>query len=288
MNNAVHIFLFAVILSCHLDLYADEKVVINHTNWDPSKFDVKILDEVRTKKIIYLHRSIGSNIVTGLMRLEKEEPERYELYISHAPMNPRFMRKPGLGHDMFLKLMANNPDKRSYYDTAAFDSTMRSQNADGKEWGHVVDIAYFNVGWSGIRRHIDVNDFFRLYVSTLEALITDYPSCKFIYFTCPIKGVVNKEWQKLDNIACHTFNEKLRDYVEQFGGYLFDIADIQSHTESGALVTFHHNAIAYPQLWFDPENSMLHGWSSDGGHLNERGERRVALAMWSLWVKVIS
>lgn len=273
------------------NLYAIEKVIINHTNWDPSTIDIATLDLVRTKKIIFIHVSVGSNIAGGLRNLKDENPERYNLNINHAPVDPNKLDYPAFGHEHFKKLPGYTvgTDDKTTPKINAFDSLMRSQDGNGIEWGKAVDIAYFKFCWVDIRRYdyINPDSIFNDYISCLEALIKDYPSCKFVHFTCPIKGDLNNDNDKLDNIKRHQYNELIRAYVDSAGGYLFDIADIEAHDDKDVYQCFDFHGQTYPKMWYVPEDSENDGWSNDGGHLNTKGKERMALATWKLWALIM-
>lgn len=269
-----------------------EKVVINHLNWDPSEFPQEILDGVRTKKIIFIHVSVGSNIVEGLNSLRKTNPTRYDLTINHAPVNPDRLDSPAFGHEHFTSLpsyIAGTTDKTTPK-TMTFDSLMRSPDGNGVHWGDAVDIAYYKYCWVDIRRYeyIDPTQIFTKYITKINELSNDYSNCVFVHFTCPIKGNMDDDFEKLDNIKRHQYNDLLRAHVDTAGGYLFDIADIEAHDKNDVLQTFSWDGNLYPKMWYVPQDPDNDGWSSDGGHLNRAGKERIALAMWRLWATIQS
>lgn len=282
------LYVFSVNLS---NSYLKEKVVINHLNWNPSTIQKELLDKVRMLKIIHFHRSGGSNIASGLRYLRDTQPVRYHIRLSHAPIKPNNMENPGFGHEYVTKIKDYPKDdpwkNRVYNDIDAFFKQMNSVDDQGNPWGNIVDIAEFNIGWSGLRRHVDIDHFFDYYISRMESLIIKYPKCKFVHYTCNLKIDEKDEVKKLDNIARHLFNEKLRLYIEKHGGYLFDLADLQSHDENGVMQTFEYKNSKYPKLWFNPKNPDNPGWGDNTSHLNRKGQIYMALAKWSLWAAMI-
>jgi len=273
------------------NIFAVDKVIVNHTNWDPSDIDIATLDIVRNKKIIFIHVSVGSNIAGGLRNLRDENPTRYDLTINHAPVNPDRLNYPAFGHEHFKYLDGYNAgtDDKTTPKTKAFDNLMRSHDGNGMEWGKVLDIAYFKFCWVDIRRYDYVNaeNIFDYYISTLKELINDYPICTFVHFTCPIKGDMSSDNEKRDNIKRHQYNELIRAYVDTAGGFLFDIADIEAYDNNNVYQSFEFQGKTYPKMWYVPENSQNDGWSDDGGHLNAQGKERMALAMWKLWATTV-
>lgn len=271
---------------------AIEKVVIDHCNWDPSGIDIAILDRIRTLKIIHLERSIGANIAAGLRHLRDANPVRYALNMTHAPIDPNIMGQPGYGYNFISKVAGYTRPRPvdPFLDTFFFDQKMRSADDAGREWGKAVAIAEFNVGWSGITSHTNVDSFLVYYTTTIESLIAAYPKCKFVFYTCCLKTPKDctTEKNKLDQIARHEFNERLRAYIDRKGGYLFDIADLQAHDVDGVMQTFHFKGVACPVLWHVPENEEHDGWSDATSHLNARGRERMALAKWKLWAAIIN
>jgi hypothetical protein len=283
--------ILAVLTMMIADTGAAEKIVINHRNWDPSGSDVKILDRIRTLKIIHLERSIGANIASGLRRLRDDDPTRYYLNMTHAPIDPNSMDLPGYGYNFISKVQGYEKPRPvdAFKDTYYFSQKIRSADEYGEDWGNILNIVEFNVGWTGIKRHTNVDSFFVYYTTKIESLAIEYPNCKFIFYTCCIKTRkdCDTENSKMDQIARHEFNKKLRAYVDRNGGYLFDIADLQAHDEKGILQTFEYNGADSPVLWHVPENEKCDGWGDSTSHLNAKGQERMALAKWRLWAAII-
>ena len=93
-----------------------------------------------------------------------------------------------------------------------------------------------------------------------------YPGVKFVWWTMPIKT----EGDKIRD----EYNRLVRDYTRANNKRLFDIADIESHDPTGTAITNNN----YP--------AQFEGYSSDGGHLNEEGSQRVALAWWQMMARL--
>jgi hypothetical protein len=109
-------------------------------------------------------------------------------------------------------------------------------------------------------------EFFR-YRDSLLYLESRYPNKVIIWWTIPIQTSGNTNRQ--------TFNDSVRIYAAAHGKFLFDIADIESH-----------NAAGEKRLDGSNRELMWAEWTSDGGHLNSDGARRVATAMWWLMARI--
>jgi hypothetical protein len=97
-----------------------------------------------------------------------------------------------------------------------------------------------------------------------------HPGTILVWWTIPI--IASDDSQAGCNQELEWFNDQVRAYVNQQGGVLFDVADIESHDLSG-------NPVSQ-----DGYEAMYSGYSIDGAHLNETGRQQVARALWHLLV----
>jgi len=111
------------------------------------------------------------------------------------------------------------------------------------------------------------DDVWHAYRDTMADLQQDYPDTVFVWWTAPLTTQSDNQ----GNAEKAIYNALVRDYVTQNGGFLFDVADIQSHDPSG-------NPVTGPTGY----EAMYDAYSSDGAHLNETGRQRVARALWWL------
>jgi hypothetical protein len=275
LNKLIQII---TVFSFVLSLHAAEKVIINHINWDSSQLDSSLLDEVRLKKIMFGHQSVGADITNGLSALSSNNPSRYYINII---TNPSCLDQPSFGE------WYNGTNGDPQGKIVAFCSKMRAKDTNENIWAEAVDFAYFKFCYVDFNSSsLDINALFNQYMDSLQALISDFPNTKFVYVTAPLYRAKN-EGEMAANKRRHDFNELLRSYVNIEGGYLYDLADLESHDENGVLQTFQYQESDYPMTWYvesDPHND---GWSYDGGHLNAGGREHMALAKWSLWAVII-
>lgn len=106
----------------------------------------------------------------------------------------------------------------------------------------------------------------------LEALLERHPDTEMIWSTLALARIIGGE-------DSDSFNRQLRDYVRANGGYLLDIADIESHTPDGAPCLEGGDA-GFPVL------CQEYTEESRGGHLNALGSQRIARALWVLMARI--
>ena len=105
------------------------------------------------------------------------------------------------------------------------------------------------------------------YINEMNTMEATYSTKTFVWWTMPIETSGNTNRQ--------LFNNSIRAYTSTNGKVLFDIADIESHNAAGE------------KLVDGSGRELQQGvWSSDGGHLNDVGSRRVASAWWWLMARV--
>ncbi len=116
--------------------------------------------------------------------------------------------------------------------------------------------------------YIDQDVDFASYRDSMLGLAERHPSHHFVWWTIPIMTADSSNPLRAE------FNQAVRDYCAEHDLPLFDIADIESHTVSGAAVTD------------DGVEAMDTEQSSDGGHLNQLGAARAAAAQWVLMAEL--
>jgi len=269
-----HIWMAMVILLIPAKIFSDVKVLINHSNWNPALIAIEKLDKVRMMKIMFGHQSVGTNIVDGLTALSDSNSARYGLNIQFKPSN---LTSPAFGH------WKNGENQDPHGKINAFDTKMRSQTSSNDVWAEILDIAYFKFCYVDLNlSSINTDSLYDDYIRTMTQLIGDYPECKFVHVTIPLSALIYSS-DKERNKRRHEFNEKIRSFAYATQGFLFDLADIESHDESGIQQSFEFEGSVYPMMWYDSSDPYNNGWSYDGGHLNNKGKEHIALANWSLW-----
>ncbi len=169
----------------------------------------------------------------------------------------------------------------------AFDAKIRSLDSDGKAFGESANIAFFKFCYVDFY-HIDpdLTILFNHYVAVMEKLMADFPNCKFVHVTVPLFALIYNGEDEI-NIRRHTYNELLRAYIKEKGGFLFDLADLEAHDDNGVMQTFEYKGSTYPVIWYDASNKHNNGWTYDGGHLNTKGAEYMALALWRFLAAIV-
>lgn len=281
MKKTVFQILFSGLIIVYLPFtsFADKTVIINHENWNPSNVDQTLFDAVRTKKILFGHASIGGQIVEGLRTLSSQNPSKFAMIFKE---DPSALESPTLAFPYI------GPNGNPFDKITRFENKIESTDANGDIWGNVLDFAYFKFCYVDIGTNSDIKKIFNGYINSIKNLKTKYQTCQFIYFTVPLEGKLNYEYDMIQNKNRHQLNEMIRNYVKQNGGYLYDLADLEAYDDSGIYQTFEYEGKTYPKAWFEPNNFINDGWTSDdGAHLNSKGKEHLALAMWKLWVSLI-
>lgn len=254
-------------------------VIIDHTTVDASAIPVAFLDTARAFDVIFQHRSIGTDIMDGLTALTNQDPSRYDINIVGSSY--WWFDETG-GHD------GTNPEP-SWFAThngianweggtsgladtkiTAFNELIRSG------YGDIADVALmkfcFTEIWSGTGQET-----WDLYRPMMEGLMRDYPDVTFIWATMPLAYTQNQNDQQDYGRPAYDFNNLLRAYIAEHGGYLYDIADMETYSQNG---TPRFDSMGYPALSLD--------WavSASDPHLNAAGRARGANAWWTLMSRI--
>lgn len=218
-----------------------------------------------TKKLYFGHQSVGNNILDGVRKIMAEN-RRIKLNIVETDDPGKFDRAIW-AHS----LIGENGDPASKL--KAFKANIQ------KGIGNKADIVFFKFCFWDIRSHTDINKVFNDYKTTLDKMKKEFPHLKFIHFTVPLieypDGWVVRARRMLgmpvgfdeDNIKRNELNKLI---LENYSGKepVVDIALLESTLPDGKRVFFLKGGRSYPYL--------ASVYTSDGGHLNEEGRRRVA------------
>ena len=217
------------------------------------------------KRIYFGHQSVGYNILDGMRDIMKENPQ-IRLKIVETS-NPEDFKAPIFAHSRVGK----NEDPKSKCDSFA--------DFIEKGLGNKTDFAFFKFCFVDITAGTNVEKVFNDYKSTMSGLKRKYPQVVFIHFTSPlmtvqtgikalIKNIIGRSIDGYDeNINRNQFNEMIKKEYEGKDA-IFDLAQIESTFPDGTRATFKINGKAYLKLVSD--------YTNDGGHLNDKGRKKVA------------
>jgi hypothetical protein len=219
-------------------------------------------------RIFFAHQSVGGNIIDGVTRIEKEtsRPGVHVVDLKSEPNGtdgtPAFFAHARLG---------TNGDPRGK--TAAFVAALEGG------LGTRLDVAFQKYCFVDIDKSTDVAALFANYQRAMARLHHEFPSLTLVHVTTPLMRVqggpraIVKKWLGRapdyyeDNIARGRFNELMR---REYAGRepLFDLAALEASRPGGA-----PEAI---QFGDSKVYSLRPEYTTDGGHLNEGAQRRVA------------
>lgn len=208
------------------------------------------LQRVRATRVLFGHQSVGWNIVEGIGAVYSSRGLAGPRFVVGAPPASRsgFFAHDGIG--------SNGAPATKIRDFAA---RLRA-GAAAK-----VDVAFMKLCYVDITAGTDVKAVFSQYSRTVKSLRTSFPRLVILHLTVPLTT-----GSPSDNAARGRYNALLR---QAYGasGRLVDIAAVESLSPTGARVTVAYRGARY--------QAMYAGYTSDGGHLNAVGSRRVAAAL---------
>lgn len=221
---------------------------------------------VRQGRIYFSHHSVGQNILAGVQRLDVGVAGG-RLRVA-SPAEGAALQGPVLAHGGG----GRNGAPKSKID--AFAATIRG------EAGLKPDLAFMKLCYVDFDPQTDVDDLFSHYRRTLEALRLEHPEIRFGHVTTPLmrrpadlksslRRLAGLEvWEDAANARRNEFNRRL---VETFASDpIFDLARVEATAPDGSAVGFEHDGRSVM--------SLFPGYTDDGGHLNESGQRTAGAA----------
>lgn len=219
---------------------------------------------LNTKRVVFGHQSVGWNILNGLERLANQQGVKINLQEQRtAP------ELPGISHFAIGK---NGDPLSKINDFAAAIDAGAAQGAD---------MALMKLCYVDFNANTDAIQVANSYISSLDDLAQKHPDTQFVAVTTPLRTTQTglKTWIKqlmgrqpsgyLDNAKRGQFNKRLREHYAE-AGRLFDLAAIEAES-NGKLCRIYVD--------FQVVEALCPDLSSDGGHLNERGQEVVATAL---------
>lgn len=216
------------------------------------------------KKIWFGHQSVGNYIMhgpnnddaAGMAKLFSDNPS-YGMTVLHDPADIDDIPDGTFG-DTHIGSNGNFGSKLTAFNTAV-RTTFNGQ----------LDIAILKPCWvdfdnyATIKTTSDADTFWTTYKSTMDSLISDFPSCIFVPCTVPVTPNNSDGYNSLKEY----FSDKIRS---EYASTMFDVADWESRNESGTLELYG----GYREL-----NAA---WDlGDGGHPNTAGSNMLALKLYT-------
>jgi hypothetical protein len=225
------------------------------------------LRTVARARIYFGHMSVGFNMVDGLRQLAAEEGidaiHLVELDEEPAPSDTFFAHSQ----------VGKNKDPRSKIGEFA--------ERIGGGLPAEPDIAFMKFCFVDFAPDTDTSDLFSYYRSTMSRLSEEHPQVRFLHTTVPlvtrklrIKDRVRlllrmPVWVDDANVKRHVFNRLVRETYDR--DLIIDVAREESTRSDGTRQQYTKNGRTY--------YSLVPAYTTDGGHLNDVGKRKVAAEM---------
>jgi len=263
------LFIIAITL---ITCQEEAQMTFNENDLSQLNISQKKLDQLKSKRILLGHQSVGNNILDGIKKL-MECNAGLHLTIQEVNSSDVF-DQPLFGHFF----VGRNTDPKSKCDS--FKKMMDS--GIGKN----VDIAFFKLCFVDIQDTTNIEQVFDFYVETMEYLKNKYPEVTFIHVTTPLttipddpitkikslmKRIIKKpDWVYTSLVQRNKYNNLL---VANYGGKepVFNLATIESTWPDGHTQKFTYHGENY--------YSLVPLYAYDEGHLNNYGQIQAAKAL---------
>jgi hypothetical protein len=224
------------------------------------------LAEVRRHRILFLHHSVGRDLLAGLASLDADAGGGRLAVVTDDEAAGR--EGPALVHFSG----GRNTDPASKL--RAFAEALRSRR------GPAPELAMMKLCYVDIDPRTDVDALFVQYRQTLDGLKREFPAVRFAHVTVPlttrpsdVKSSVRRllgleVWADAANVKRSAFNAQLVSHYAS--DPIFDLSGAEAAGPAGRPSTFTLDGRTYLSL--HPE------FTEDGGHLNPAGQRAVAAA----------
>jgi hypothetical protein len=223
------------------------------------------LEVAASKRVFFGHQSVGYNIIEGILAIERENGNAGPRIIEGR--DARILDKPAVAH----AVIGTNGDPAG----KIRDFVSIVEGGVGER----ANIALMKFCYVDIGASTDVEALFAEYSGALSRLRSEYPHVVFPMTTVPlttierglkslVKKLLGREIHgREDNVARERFNELVRRECGDSRN-LFDLARAESTGADGTEREAYYGGVSFRVLRDE--------YSSDGGHLNERGAAFVA------------
>ena len=252
----------------------NKAAVMNSTNMLISEKTRNALESTKNKSIIFLHHSVGGNILTGLQELAKE---------SGVGIKIQRVRNAPISNDKVIINITGGKNGQPKTKVDSFVEQIKGLNSNV-----VPDIAFMKFCFVDFNPSTDVEELFSYYQKNIESLMKNRPDITFAHLTVPlyerphsikdkIKRLIGRYvWEDSSNIKRAEFNKLLFEAFPK--DLIFDIARVESTLPDGTRSSFEKDGNTY--------YSLASEYTNDGGHLNVLGQRRAAIGIAEFIAKI--
>ena len=235
-----------------------------------SPADANLASDLRTvagARVYFGHHSVGRNMVEGLRQISadegidaihvlelEEEPDPSDTFFAHSRVG-------------------DNKDPMSKIDEFA--------ERIGGWLPTEPDVAFMKFCYVDFTPDTETSHLFSHYQSTMSRLSEEHPHVRFLHTTAPLMtrklGIVDRiklflgmpVWGDDANAKRHEFNQLVRETYDR--NLIIDVAEQESTRLDGTQQQYTKDGQTYP--------SLVPAYTTDGGHLNEVGKKKVAAEM---------
>jgi hypothetical protein len=240
---------------------------VNTSDDSAAPVNARAASEVRDVRIFFAHQSVGANIIEGLTNVSRTVSPQIRILetSSDVPEAGSFFAHAKLGQN-------GDPKGKTNAFVAALEGPLRNR----------VDVAFQKYCYADFYADSNPTEVFEHYRLAMERLHREFPGLTIVHITTPLTIVQTgpKAWVKRvlgrtpdhydDNIVREKYNELLRNHYKGKEP-IFDLAAIETSRADGSRPSITFNGT--------PVYALLPQYSSDGAHLNESGQVRVAKAL---------
>lgn len=225
------------------------------------------LEVVRKARILFLHQSVGIDILDGMAKLDAEVPGAARLNVVSANQAPA-------GSTPAMIESADGENMKPDTKIAAFATLLGGQGPAN------VDLALMKFCYVDFNPRTDVKALFARYRSMIEGVRAKSPATRIAHVTVPLTvypteikwrfyRVIGKEvWEDETNARRAEFNALLKQTFRS--DPIFDLATAEATRPDGKVARFTLRGQEYPVL--------ATVYTEDGGHLNDTGKRVIGAA----------
>jgi len=219
-------------------------------------------------KIFFGHQSVGYNIVRGIEDIIRQS--------GTVKLNIVEMSRSG---DFDKPVFAHAKVGKNMQPISKIEEFVEVMNNGA---GDKVDIAFLKFCYVDVTNQSNPSEIFEKYKAAISNLEKRHPRVKFVHFTVPLttppkdtkstikgfaKWLLGKPAAIDDNLKRLEYNELIRGQYDKTGRF-FDLALVESVGPDGLACFVKSNGMKIPV--------MTPAYTSDGGHLNEHGQKAVA------------
>jgi hypothetical protein len=268
ISIALFLFLTFVSLSCRKTNQGPppNSFGIDHTCSDLTQIPTQWLDSVKTMKVHYAHTSHGSQINTGLERLESADAAYSVAIIEMA-----------LPSEAGALCVFDGQESESYVTPDLYWQTAEGMNNTRAVLNHNPSIRVSLWAWCTQLDGYTQEDV-QAYLDSIAVLEAEFPNINFVFMTGNAQATGD------DGFNRHQRNEQIRQYCEDHGKILFDFADLDcwwfnTGTNQWEYSNYDNNGLSVPV-----EHPRFHG--DEAGHTTYESCEQKGKAFWWLMAKI--